>query len=107
VGADVYAGDIAALNGTAAASPSVFLFHIEAESQPDVLARVANVFNIANVVPLRADLRRASPDQVIITVAIELPLPATADLIRRKLEQLTCTLIVDCSGVDSAAPLPP
>lgn len=64
---------------------------IVADPEPDVVARVASIFNIANTVPRRATLQRESTDTVDITVAIELCSDVLADMIRRKLEQLTCT----------------
>jgi glycine cleavage system regulatory protein len=96
VAADVYAGDIAAVTSPTAAGSTVFFFEIAADAEADVFARVASVFNIGNVAPQRASLRQAAPGQVHISVAIELPSATTADLIQRKLEQLTCTLSVEC-----------
>lgn len=103
VAADVYAGDTTSLDSSTSTdtSTSIFLFRIEADPEPDVLSRVASIFNIANEVPRRADLRRDSPDQVNICVEIELSRPETADMIRRKLQQLTCTIAAECVAVDS------
>jgi glycine cleavage system regulatory protein len=101
VAADVYAGDIATLELPFNTRVTLFLFRIEADPEPDVLARVAGVFNVANIAPRRATLRRESPDMVNITVAIELAGAVTADMIRRKLEQLTCTLSVELVIGDS------
>jgi hypothetical protein len=71
-----------------------FLFVIEAECEPHVLARVAGIFNIANVAPQSANLTRRSPSQLTISIAMEIG-QATAESIRRKLEQLTCVLSVE------------
>jgi hypothetical protein len=60
-----------------------------------VFARVAAIFNIANIASCRATLDRESPDTVNITVLIELGRASVADMLRRKLEQLTCTLSVE------------
>jgi hypothetical protein len=38
---------------------------------------------------------------VSILVAIELPLESTADMIRRKLAQLTCSISADYFSIDS------
>ena len=91
--ADVYAGDTTALDPAASRSILNFLFVIDAECEPHVLARVAGIFNIANVAPQSANLVRRSSSQLTISIAIEIT-QATAELIRRKLEQLTCVLSV-------------
>jgi glycine cleavage system regulatory protein len=97
--ADVYAGDIATQQGPEVAG-SVFVFRIEADAEPDTFARVAAVFNIANGAPRRVSLRRGAPGQVNITIEIELPRSTTAEMIRRKLEQLTCTILAECVVAD-------
>jgi hypothetical protein len=104
--ADVYAGDIGELKSSTNTSSSVFLFRIEADAEPDVFARVASIFNIANTAPLQVTLRRGGPDQVNISVAIELSLESTADMIRRKLAQLTCSISADYFLVDSTVKEP-
>jgi len=93
--ADVYSGDtaVSTLSGDHAAK--TFLFAIDADSEPDVLSRVANIFNLANTVPLSASLLRASIERTNIVVQIELSSASTAELIRRKLAQLTCTISVE------------
>jgi glycine cleavage system regulatory protein len=102
VAADVYAGDIAALTPSTRTESSVFLFRVAADAEADVFARVASVFNIGNIAPQQVSLRQAAAGQVHISVAIELPSTTTADLIQRKLQQLTCTLSVDCVLPDSS-----
>jgi hypothetical protein len=93
--ADVYAGDTAAPDLSSELATNVFLFSIEADADPDVLARVATLFNLANVAPLRATLQRRSPDHVHIIVDMERISRTMADMIRRKLVQLTCVISVD------------
>lgn len=93
--ADVYSGDTASHELSGEHSTNVFLFAIEAEAEPDVLARVANLFNLANVAPLTANLYRESFERVNIVVEMELIRASTADLIRRKLAQLTCIISVE------------
>jgi hypothetical protein len=95
IAADVYAGDITNPNASVETGSTLFLFRIEAEAEPDVFARVAAVFNIANIAPRRATLDRESPGTVNMRVLIELARASVADLLRRKLEQLTCTLSVE------------
>ena len=91
--ADVYAGDTTALDAPTGRPAHHCLFVIEAECEPDVLARVAGIFNIANVAPQSANLVRRSPSVLTISVAIEIG-QTTAESIRRKLEQLTCVISV-------------
>jgi hypothetical protein len=100
--ADVYAGDITTIRSAADTRSTIYCFRVKADAEPDVLARVANIFNIANAAPHQATLLRDSPDVVNVSIAIELSGAAMADMIRRKLEQLTCIisveLMVDESG---------
>lgn len=55
---DLYADDTAKPDRSSGQATNIFLFVIEAAVEPDVLARVANLFNLANVAPLSANLRR-------------------------------------------------
>lgn len=92
--ADVYAGD----NGQGSSGESrtnVFLFEIQADAEPDVLARVANLLNLANEIPLSAHLQRKSAEHVYIEVTMERITTTMADMIRRKLLQLTCVISVE------------
>src|SRR6266550_5197076 len=91
--ADVYAGDTTALGAGAGGLVSQFRFVIEADCEPQVFARVAGIFNIANVAPLGATLARGSSSTLAIAVTIEIGRSA-AESIRRKLEQLTCVVSV-------------
>ena len=101
VTADVYAGDITTVRSAADTRSTIYLFRVKADPEPDVLARVASIFNIANAAPHQATLLRDSPDVVNMSVAIELPGAAMADMIRRKLEQLTCVIAVELMGDES------
>ena len=85
--ADVYAGDTAAAKREAPGA--VFTYDIRADVEPDVLARVAGICNLANVSPLRVSYARNAGD-VHMTVELDGISAATADSIRRKLLQLTC-----------------
>jgi hypothetical protein len=91
---DVSSGDVVASDPLSVRGSRHFLFTLEADAEPDVLARVAASFNIANVAPHSASLRRDSSDLVKISVGINLSSATTADMIRRKLEQLTCMITV-------------
>lgn len=95
--ADVYAGDMAAPGLSSGPATIVYLYAIEADAEPDVLARVANLLNLANKVPLSASLQRKSFERVHIAVEMERISATTADMIRRKLMQLTCVIEVELS----------
>jgi len=101
VKADAYAGSITTIRSAADTRSRLYCFRVKADAEPDVLARVANIFNIANAAPHRAILLRDSPDVVNVSVAIELSGAAMADMIRRKLEQLTCVISVELMGDES------
>lgn len=92
--ADVYSGDTTVVDPTTVRCTGSFLFTMEADAEPDVLARVAALFSIANVAPHSARLSRESSNHVKISVGIHLTSAITADMIRRKLEQLTCMISV-------------
>ena len=93
--ADVYADDITTIRSAVDTRSAIYCFRVTADAEPYVLARVASIFNIANVAPRQATLLRDSPDVVSMSVAIELSGAAMADRIRRKLEQLTCIIAVE------------
>jgi hypothetical protein len=97
--ADVYAGDTGALELSPGQARTVFWFTIEADAEPDVWARIANLFNAANVAPLNATLHRPSPHRVHLSVRMGPISAATADMIQRKLLQLTCVTSVELTGI--------
>lgn len=101
--ADVYAGDTTALPPGSGAGSRVFVFRIEADAEPDAFARIASVFNIANTAPERVSLGRGAAGQLSISVEIELAREVTAEMIRRKLEQLTCTITAKAVEASSNA----
>ena len=70
-------------------------YRISADAHPDVLARIATILNIANRVPWSVSLRESAPEEVL-TEAVLREIPAAlADMIRRKLLQLTCVIDVE------------
>jgi hypothetical protein len=93
--ADVYAADLGVPGSSSEHAGTVFVFVIEADAQPDVLARVASVFNLANRPPQAATLRQDSLEQVHIAIDMAQITPTVADSIRRKLLQLTCVTAVE------------
>ena len=98
VTADVYSGDITTIRSAVEARPTIYWFRVKADAEPDVLARVASLFNIANAAPCQAIFLRDSSDVMNMSVAIELSGATMADMIRRKLEQLTCVISVELMG---------
>ena len=98
--ADVYAGDLAQSGATAISVARVFAYRIEADAEPDVLARIAGICNLANVAPRRVNLDRDERGVVIVEVDLDGISASTADSIRRKLLQLTCVTSVSL-GADS------
>ena len=88
--ADVYAGDIAQSGGPAISAAQVFAFRIEADAEPDVLARIAGICNLANSPPRRVVLERTARGEVLMEIDLDGISSHTADSIRRKLLQLTC-----------------
>jgi acetolactate synthase regulatory subunit len=97
--ADVYAGDTAAAQRTLPGA--VFAYEISADPEPDVLARVAGICNLANVAPRQVKLTRDT-DEVRISVQLDFISDATADSIRRKLQQLTCVNSVTLALLSSS-----
>jgi len=72
-----------------------FVFRITADADPDVLSRVAGAFNFANKAPSAASLREHTANRVVIEVQMRDLSALIADLIRRKLLQLTCVADVE------------
>jgi len=93
--ADVYAADTAQDRADGGADATCYVYRLQADPDPDVLARVAGVCNLANVAPRRVALARAADQQLSIEIELEGISGATADSIRRKLLQLTCVTDVD------------
>jgi hypothetical protein len=92
--ADVYAGDMAAPSAAHMSAAAIHVFVIQADADPDVFARVAGIFNIANAAPNSVELSRDF-EQVRMSVAIELDGAAVPEMICRKLAQLTCVISVE------------
>ena len=92
--ADVYAADTAQTRDAANADGSIYAYSVEADPDPDVLARIAGVCNIANIAPRAVHFERTSEDRVKIRIDLDGISASTADSIRRKLLQLTCVSAV-------------
>jgi hypothetical protein len=91
--ADVYAVDEDLTGVTpAVAHAGRFEFTVTADADPDVLARLANALMFANVAPSRVELSQDGAGIVTCRVEIRELAAALAELIRRKLLQLTCVI---------------
>lgn len=97
---DVYAGDSDQRPGATPLAPRIDArITVEADPDPDALARIAGIASLTNVAPVAASLTttRAGP----LTVVLEFSdiTEAIADLVRRKLAQLTCVTRADCRTI--------
>jgi hypothetical protein len=70
-------------------------FQIAADAQPDVLLRVSIVLNFANRVPWSLSLRTPNSEEVLIEAVLRDVPAVLADMICRKLTQLTCVTWVE------------
>ena len=94
--ADVYAGDISMIEHCGDCDEVLYTFAVQADADSDAFARVAGLFNIANTAPVNVSLQRSQILGVLeISITLDQIHASTADLIRRKLEQLTCVRRVD------------
>jgi hypothetical protein len=92
---DLYSGsDNSHGNGPLSRVPCAFRFRVEADADPDVLARVANQLNIANMAPAMASLAMREDGTVLIQIEFNAITAALAESIHRKIEQLTCVRTV-------------
>jgi glycine cleavage system regulatory protein len=96
--ADVYAGDIRAVGDFGRLDSLGYHFEIEAEAEPDVFGRIANLFSMANVAPLTVQLSR-NADLLMFSISIAKITSTTADAIQRELEQLTTVLNVKVRSI--------
>jgi hypothetical protein len=93
---DVYAGDDDLPSGTVSLQVAdAFVFHVVADSDADVLLRVASLLLLSNRAPFRLTLTQPSPDTVLIEAHLRGITRTTAESIRRKLQQLSCTETVE------------
>jgi hypothetical protein len=93
--ADVYADDIASVGAPGGRSHAAYSFAVEADADPDAFARVAGVLTVSNLLPRAVTLRREGQDLVSMAIKIGPLGHVMADMIRRKLLQLTCVISVD------------
>jgi hypothetical protein len=103
--ADVYAGDTASPGAVDPSERTIYLFNIEADSEPGTFARIANVLNIANVAPNRVSLELNRNDGTLIIYVELRGCLSAAQAIQRKLIQLTEVIHVDMSILSPNVPL--
>ena len=94
---DVYAGDEYTEEPADARSPGAVTFEVTVERAPDSLARVANVVAMTNLVPRTARLFECAEELMTIQITVDGCSEVTAEFLRRKLEQLTCTVSASVS----------
>jgi hypothetical protein len=70
-------------------------YRISADAHPDVLLRIAGTLNFANQAPWKFSMRSSGVEEVIIETSLRAVPAVLADMIRRKLMQLTCVISVD------------
>jgi hypothetical protein len=70
-------------------------YRINADAHPDVLLRIAAALNFANQAPGNLSMRLSGIEQVIIETSLRAVPAILADMIRRKLMQLTCVISVE------------
>jgi hypothetical protein len=101
--AHVYAGDVASTVTSDARDTAIYVFQIEADAEPGTFARIANVFNFANVPPNHVHLELDRSGRILI-IDVEMRLaPNIADCLLRKLTQLTDVLQVAMATPASSA----
>ena len=84
---DVYAGDLAIPTGPLTVVRAIF--EVRAELDPGALTRVAATLAFSNVAPARLGCERDAPSEMLITAVLEGVTAVAAELILRKLQQLT------------------
>src|ERR1700722_1775965 len=70
-------------------------YRVRADAQPDVLLRVAGVLNFANQAPWNLSMRVSGVEEVTVETSLRHVPTVLADMIRRKLMQLTCVISVE------------
>jgi len=104
---DVYSGDL-----TTASNPSPVVravYEVRADADPGTLPRVAAMLALANVAPLRVNCERESTREVLITAVLDGIPAVSAELILRKLQQLSVVVeaTLMCEEMTSVAATPP
>lgn len=85
---DVYAGDDATLPPTGGMASLTFF--VSAEPEPLIVSRIANQLALSNLPPVSFLMRTLDELHVSVEATMAGLTPSQADLIRRKLLQLSC-----------------
>lgn len=89
--ADVYAGDDDLSNPAAPArATAAYDFSVGADSEPDVVARIANQIGFANQAPLSFEFSAYPDGTARARIRIAAVTAELADVVARKLSRLTC-----------------
>lgn len=103
--ADVYAGDDDLSNPDSPARvTATYDFNVTADTQPDVVARIANQFSFANEAPLCFEFSAYPDGTARARIRIAAVTPELADVVARKLSGLTCVNGVIVTPVTAAEP---
>jgi hypothetical protein len=87
--ADVYAGDVAAPRGAGNMRPGAATFNVIADAHADLLVRVGAALNLLNIAPREFYLEaRPGEGTAAVRALVDCAEPQ-AELIARKLQQLT------------------
>lgn len=105
---DVYAGDDDQGRATTELAPrSDVLFVVQADADPDALARIAGVISLANLAPTSGSILTGPSGRLTVSLEVRGVAATAGDLIRRKLLQLTCVTAAEALAVSrspAAAP---
>ena len=92
---DVYAGDDDQTRAQPDALHPDVLFIVEADPDPDALVRISGIVSLTNRALLSGHMITDPAGRLSITLEVSGVPVATQELIRRKLQQLTCVTAAD------------
>ena len=97
---DVYAGDDD-LRATGPDGPVTadVLFVLEADPDPDALARITAILALTNQPPAGASLMTTDSGNLLVSIEVRAVRLDASELIRRKLAQLTCVSSAKCHAI--------
>lgn len=100
---DVYSGDLTTANASVRLVRVVF--EVRVDSDPGALPRVASTLALANVAPMRLTCERITTDELIIIAVLDGITATVAELILRKLQQLSVVVEATLAGEEMAGPV--
>ena len=89
---DVYAGDEDLRSAAPSHGDSRILFIVTADPESDSLARISAIIAMTNLPPSSGSIATDSAGRLITTIEVRGCSSTTAELLRRKLQQLTCVI---------------